>query len=172
MDMWSTKHEFLPWVSIGWTWALAKSPLGLCAAHDGHDLGYSSALAIFPEQRMGVIMLINGDYADPLFELPWNIAWLVRDSLIKRVDVPIAYLKLVEGEYISTHLPNGKRKISFKVENGELIGKEQDYRYKLVPLGDGKFINPDDGASFEFDTKDKNAITLQLFRTIHLKKVN
>jgi len=38
------------------------------------------------------------------------------------------------------------------------------------PVGDGEFVNPDDGASLVFDTKDKNAITLVLFGTAKFKK--
>jgi hypothetical protein len=54
-------------------------------------------------------------------------------------------------------------KINFEVVNGVLYGNDRGYRYKLIPVDDGKFINPDDGASLVFDTKNKNAITLTLF---------
>jgi hypothetical protein len=89
---------------------------------------------------------------------------------IKRVSVTVGYLKLLEGEYVSTNEPT-VRKIKFKEEDGELFGNDNGYRYILIPVGDGKFINPDDGASLIFDTKDKKAITLLLFGTIKLKKV-
>jgi hypothetical protein len=35
----------------------------------------------------------------------------------------------------------------------------------------GEFVNPDDGASLVFDTKDKKAITMVLFRREKFKKV-
>lgn len=94
-----------------------------------------------------------------------------KDTLIKEVKVPIEYLKLLEGEYVSTNDPNRLRKIKFVEVLGVLIGNDNGYRYKIIPVGDGKFINPDDGASLIFDTKDKNAITLLLFGKINLKKV-
>lgn len=92
-------------------------------------------------------------------------------DVIKKVNVPVDYLKLLVGEYVSTNDPNGERKIIFTEEKGELVGKDADYRYKLIPVGDGKFINPDDGAKLVFDTKNKNAINLLLFGRINLKKI-
>ncbi|MCE3278077.1 MAG: hypothetical protein K0S44_268 [Bacteroidetes bacterium] len=93
------------------------------------------------------------------------------DSTIKKVNVPIEYLKMLEGEYVSSNDPNRVRKIKFVEVLGVLVGNDAGYRYKIIPLGDGKFINPDDGASLIFDTKDKNAISLLLFGKINLKKV-
>jgi CubicO group peptidase (beta-lactamase class C family) len=86
------------------------------------------------------------------------------DTLIKKVS--IESLKLLEGEYVATNSSAGKEwKIEFKVVNGELIGNDKGYRYKLVPVSDNEFINPDDNASLVFDTKDKSSITLMLFGT-------
>jgi beta-lactamase regulating signal transducer with metallopeptidase domain len=93
------------------------------------------------------------------------------DTLIKKINIPIEYLKLLEGVYLSTNQPDWIRKITFVQEAGILIGNDNGYKYKLIAMGDGKFINPDDGESLVFDTKDKNAITLLLFGTINLKKV-
>ena len=89
------------------------------------------------------------------------------DALIKKV--PIEELKLLEGEYIE--VSQAQWKIIFEVVNGVLVGDDKGYRYKLLPAGDGKFINPDDGASLVFDTEDKNAITLLLFGTYRFNKV-
>jgi len=70
----------------------------------------------------------------------------------------------LEGEYVATNSPNDKEwKIQFKVVNGELTGNDKGYRYRLIPVGENKFINPDDNASLVFDTKDTSAITLMLF---------
>jgi tetratricopeptide (TPR) repeat protein len=92
------------------------------------------------------------------------------DDLITKVSVE--HLKLLEGEYAEVDSPNGKgRKIIFKEMNGILNGNDAGYAYKLVPVGEDEFINPDDGASLVFNTKDKNAITLLLFGKIKLKKV-
>jgi len=81
------------------------------------------------------------------------------------------YLKLLEGEYVETSRPV-EWKISFDVVNGILTGNDKGYRYKLYPVGEESFINPDDGASLVFNTKDKNAITLLLFEKFTFKKVN
>jgi CubicO group peptidase (beta-lactamase class C family) len=88
------------------------------------------------------------------------------DTLIKKVSVE--HLKLLQGEYIATE---GVWKIVFKEVNGELVGNDKSYRYKLIPVGDNEFVNPDDGASLVFDTKDKNAITLLLSGKFTFKKV-
>ena len=89
------------------------------------------------------------------------------DDLIRKV--PIEYLKLLEGEYLN--VDNKDYKIKFDVAEGILYGNDRGYRYKVLPVGEGEFVNPDDGASLVFDTKDKNAITLLLFGTARFKKV-
>ncbi|MFZ1678709.1 MAG: serine hydrolase [Saprospiraceae bacterium] len=94
------------------------------------------------------------------------------DTLIK--NVAIEDLKLLEGEYLVTNpATDGDKywKIEFEVVNGELFGNDRGYRYKLVPIGDNQFINPDDGESLVFDTKDKKAITLTLFGRFKFRKV-
>jgi CubicO group peptidase (beta-lactamase class C family) len=88
------------------------------------------------------------------------------DAVIKKVS--LEHLKLLEGEYIAT---DGDWKIAFKEVKGELVGNDRGYRYKLVPVGDDEFVNPDDGGSIVFDTKDTNAITLVLFGKFKFKKV-
>jgi len=89
------------------------------------------------------------------------------DDLIKKV--PIEYLKLLEGEYLNAD--NKEWKIIFEVTEGILYGNDRGYRYRVLPVGEGEFVNPDDGASLVFDTKDKNAITMVLFGTARFKKV-
>lgn len=93
------------------------------------------------------------------------------DELIKPVKVSKEYLELLAGDYLSTNQPNAMRWIRFEVEGNVLSGYDNGYHYTLIAMGDGKFINPDDGASLIFNTKDKKAISLLLFGEINLKKV-
>lgn len=89
------------------------------------------------------------------------------DDLIKKV--PIEYLKLLEGEYLN--VDNKDWKIKFDVTEGILYGNDRGYRYKVLPVGEGEFVNTDDGASLIFDTKDKNAITMVIFGRARFRKV-
>jgi len=90
------------------------------------------------------------------------------DDLIKKV--PIEYLRLLEGEYLN--VDNKEWRIKFVVADGILYGNDKGYRYKVLPVaGEGEFVNPDDGASLIFDTKDKNAIAMVLFGKARFKKV-
>ncbi|WP_276372180.1 serine hydrolase [Chryseolinea sp. H1M3-3] len=90
------------------------------------------------------------------------------DDLIKKV--PVEYLKLLEGEYMN--VDNKEWKIKFEVTDGILYGNDRGYKYKVLPVGgEGEFVNPDDGASLVFDTKDKKAITMVLFGRVRFKKV-
>jgi CubicO group peptidase (beta-lactamase class C family) len=89
------------------------------------------------------------------------------DDLIKKV--PIEYLKLLEGEYLN--IDNKEWKIKFEITEGTLYGNDRGYRYKVLPVGEGQFVNPDDGASLVFDTKNKKAITMVLFGREKFKKV-
>ena len=75
--------------------------------------------------------------------------------------VPIEQLKLLEGEYQATLVSNWK--IVFKIKNGYLVGNDGGYEYRLVPVGDNKFVITDGGGSIVFDTKDQKAITFLLF---------
>jgi CubicO group peptidase (beta-lactamase class C family) len=89
------------------------------------------------------------------------------DDLIKKV--PIESLKLLEGEYLN--VDNKEWKIKFEITDGILYGNDRGYRYKVLPVGEGEFVNPDDGASLVFDTKNKKAITMVLFGRVKFKKV-
>lgn len=93
------------------------------------------------------------------------------DDLVKKYKVSLEELKLLEGDYLSTNQPTWMRWIKFEVNDGVLVGNDNGYRYKLIPMGPGKFINPDDGVSLVFDTKDKNAVSLLIFGKTILKKV-
>jgi len=93
-------------------------------------------------------------------------AGVYTDTLIKKV--PVEHLKLLEGEYIAAE---GDWKIVFTEVQGKLVGNDKGYKYTLVPVGDDEFVNPDDGASLMFDTKNKNVITLMLFRKFKFRKV-
>jgi CubicO group peptidase (beta-lactamase class C family) len=89
------------------------------------------------------------------------------DDLIKKV--PVEYLKLLEGEYLN--VDNKEWKIKFEITEGILYGNDRGYKYKVLPVGaEGEFVNPDDGASLVFDTKDKNAITMVLFGRVRFRK--
>jgi len=97
--------------------------------------------------------------------------------VIKRLEtssemkVSVKELKLLEGEYIVTNHPSNKNwKIVFNEVKGELICNDNGYKYTLASIGNNKFVNPDDGASIEFNTKDKNAITMMLFGKYNFKK--
>jgi len=95
------------------------------------------------------------------------------DTLVKHV--PIEQLKILEGEYLVIDPPGGRNKywkLQFKEEKGELFGNDGGYRYKLVPVAENKFINPDDGASFVFDASDRNSITVLVFGNVKFKKLS
>lgn len=114
---------------------------------------------------------INCTTAESGNELSENITAMAMDSSIKKVDVSADYLKLIEGEYVSTNEPGRTRRIIFTELFGELIAYDAGYTYMPVFVGGGNFINPDDKATLFFDTKDQNNISLLLFGKINLKKV-
>lgn len=91
------------------------------------------------------------------------------EGLIKKV--PIEYLKLLEGDYIN--LDNKEWKINFAITDGILYGNDRGYRYRVLPAGggEGEFVNPDDGASLVFDTKDKDVVTMVLFGRLKFRKL-
>lgn len=91
------------------------------------------------------------------------------DSL--SIKIPIEHLRILAGDYLAIN-QDREWKIEIEEVDGKLFGNDGGYRYKLNPIGGDQFINPDDGASLVFDTKDKNAITFVIFGKIKFKKVN
>lgn len=70
-----------------------------------------------------------------------------KDTSIKKVNVPVEYLKLLQGEYLSTNDPSRTRRIVFTELLGTLFGNDDGYTYKIIPVGGEEFVNPDDHAS-------------------------
>jgi CubicO group peptidase (beta-lactamase class C family) len=101
-----------------------------------------------------------------------NAIKILKDNGVKTDDlitkVPLDYLKLLEGEYLN--IDNKEWKIRFEIKEGILYGNDRGYRYRVLPVADGEFVNPDDGASLVFDTKDKKAITMVLFGRMKFRK--
>ncbi len=48
---------------------------------------------------------------------------------------------------------------------------DRGYRYRVLPVAKGEFINPDDGASLVFDTRNRKAITMVLAGRLKFKKM-
>jgi tetratricopeptide (TPR) repeat protein len=93
------------------------------------------------------------------------------NDVVKKVNLSESELRLIEGDYISTNEKHWTRWIHIESKDGTLFGTDNGYRYRLIPMGNGKFINPDDGVSLVFNTENKNAITFTLFGIVNLKKV-
>jgi len=88
------------------------------------------------------------------------------DDLI--IKVSVAHLKLLSGEYKE----EGKEwKIIIEEKDGQLYGNDGGYRYRLNPVGNDKFINPDDGATIEFNTENKHSLSFVIFGKTKLIKV-
>lgn len=100
-----------------------------------------------------------------------SLANVYSNTPLNKINVPLEYLKQLEGEYTLSKENNRNRTIKIEVVNGELRGNDHNYRYKLIPVAEGKFVNPDDGVTFVFDTRDKNNITLLFNGRLTLKKV-
>ena len=170
-QMWSNQQRSFSLVdSIGLTWDLSKTPLGLCAWHSGGDLGYLSMLVIYPEQKLGVILLVNGDYPERLVGLPSTISLLVGGKI---KNVPIEHLGLLEGEYVSDNAPTQAKhpkKLVIKVENGVLVAIDGSARFKLVALGNNEFLIPQEGVSILFNNKE-GQVTGLTFADFPFKKI-
>ncbi|MFK7775434.1 MAG: serine hydrolase [Saprospiraceae bacterium] len=115
---------------------------------------YKKSVKLNPDNEGG-IKILNGLGVDT-------------NSLITKV--PVEHLKLLAGEYQAAD-QSRPWKIVIEEVNGKLFGNDGGYRYKLNPVGDDKFINPDDGATLVFDAKNKKAITFVIFGKVTFEKV-
>ncbi|MEO7692753.1 MAG: serine hydrolase, partial [Chryseolinea sp.] len=131
---------------------------------------YGEALMVLGNKKEAI-----GNYKQSVKLNPGNEGGLkiLKDNGVKTDDVikkvPLEYLRLLEGEYMN--VDKKEWRIKFEVADGILFGNDRGYKYKVLPVGDGQFVNPDDGASLVFDTKNKKAITLLLFGTAKFKKL-
>ncbi len=170
-NMWTSQHSSFSLLdSIGLTWDLSRTPLGLCAWHSGGDVGYLSMLVIYPEQKLGVILLTNGSYPESLVGLPYTISLLVEGKIKK---VPIEHLRLLEGEYVSDNSPKEVKhpeKFLIKIENGKLVASERSTRFNLIPLGSNEFLIPQEGVSLLFTTNE-GQVTGLTFADFKFKKI-
>ena len=85
------------------------------------------------------------------------------------VTIPIERLKKLTGKYIN--IDNDEWAIDIEEADGILYANDDNYRFELLPLGDGKFVNADDGASLVFNTKNKYATKLLVMDRHHFTKV-
>lgn len=89
------------------------------------------------------------------------------ESLI--VKLPVEYLRKLEGNYEAKDREGWIIKI--EESDGALYGNDNGYRYRLTPVGEGKFINSDDGATIDFDTSDKDNVSFVIFGRVTFQKV-
>ena len=115
---------------------------------------YKKSVKLNPDNEGG-IKILNGLGIDT-------------NSLITKI--PGEHLKLLAGDYKAIN-QSRDWKIVIEEVDGKLFGNDGGYRYKLNPVGDDKFINPDDGASLVFDAKNKEAITFLIFGRVTFEKV-
>ena len=94
------------------------------------------------------------------------------ESLVYKA--PVEQLRMLAGEYLAVR-PSGSPgqdwKIVIKEVKGKLFANDRGYQFELVPIAKDQFINPNDGASIDFDTSDKKAITFTLFGKYNFKKL-
>lgn len=74
--------------------------------------------------------------------------------------VPVEHLKLLTGEY--NMLYNLTWNIAIELEKEELVGRDGNYNFRILPIGENAFINSDDQAPLIFDTNDPKAINMML----------
>jgi CubicO group peptidase (beta-lactamase class C family) len=115
---------------------------------------YKKSVQLNPDNEGG-IKILNG------------LGIKIDDLMIK---IPVEHLKLLAGEYNATN-QSRDWKIVIEEVDGKLFGNDGGYRYKLNPVGDDRFINPDDGATLVFDTEDKDAVTFVIFGKVTFEKV-
>lgn len=114
---------------------------------------YKKSVKLNPENENGIKVLND-------------LGESTEDLLFK---IPIEQLKLLEGEYLATHDEDWR--IVVEVNNGVLKCEDKYYKFTLVPIGDGKFVNPRFGALWRFDTNDPDAEPVMLFGERKFNKV-
>ena len=55
-------------LSYGLGWVLLQSPYGTGAFKEGHGDGFQHYTILFPEKKMGIVILANSDNAESIFK--------------------------------------------------------------------------------------------------------
>ena len=92
------------------------------------------------------------------------------DTDALKIKTPMEQVNLIVGNYTIID-DNRDWKIEIVHEMGELYAIDKGYKFRMHPVGDSKFINTDDGASLEFNFKNKNQITFVMFGKFNFKKI-
>lgn len=71
--------------------------------------------------------------------------------------IPLEMLEPLQGEY--TAVADINWRISISLEDGELVGDDGGYEFKLLPVAENSFVYANNGTSVVFNTKNPNAIT-------------
>lgn len=116
---------------------------------------YKTSIKLNPENENGKTILKN-------------LGVSINDLVIK---LPIEYLKLLEGEYISTS--DQEKKIVYAIENGELVRvyKDRDRKIRLIPIGNNEFVYLDLGLHVVFDINNPKTIILTTSDKGEYKKI-
>lgn len=126
--------------------------------HSGSNAGYRSEAMLFPVRGDVFIAMTNSESGYLLSAEARRAAaklygWPVDPSLVRtRLALTGEQLAAYAGSYV----PEGEgAPLVLEVSGQGLTGRiNGQYRYGLVPVGDGAFIDPDDGQEARFAEKD------------------
>ncbi|NNE26510.1 MAG: serine hydrolase [Saprospiraceae bacterium] len=79
-------------------------------------------------------------------------------------------LRLFEGQYISPENPEWI--MYFDLNNGVMTGTDNGYRFKILPTGENKFVNADNGTTLVFQLNEDGPNTMILGSQYEFKKLN
>ena len=91
------------------------------------------------------------------------------DSLFASTVIKVSKkdLELIKGNYFIQKSQQVSSEnpwiISFDIVNGNVYGNDRGYRYMLIPRGNNRFRNSDDGALIEFILTEEKAVKMMLF---------
>lgn len=136
--------------------------------HPGQFQGFRTHIARFPEDKLSIIVLINGNFADPVF-IAQHVAGFYHPALTPTIHQPIKIdskkLESYAGVYQS-ELPPMEAEIRATNEN-QLIFSIKNSPFTFIPFNETSFFAPNSVMTLTFDL-DKNQRVISM--TFHSLK--
>ena len=81
---------------------------------------------------------------------------------------------MLVGTYSESTQPDDEEEsiITLEEKDGQLYGNDGNYRYRLIPVEENVFVNPDDGEKLVFNVNETDSIYFNLFGDKKFEKLN
>lgn len=140
--------------------------------HPGEFQGFRSEIARYPDDKLSVVVLINGNYADPIF-IAHHVAGIYNPAVASKTYEPVkldpALLDRYAGIYKSDEPPI---EVDIQAKNNELIFTIGDKHISLLPYNETSFFDPHSVMTLTFEVdKNQKVVSMTYHKTAAIEMI-